>query len=354
MKQLNFLFNRKNISTTDIAIFLRQFATLIAAGIPLIQSCEILEKSQEKTACRSLIYAIKREMLTGKTLFYCLHLHPKQFDSLTCHLIKMGEHTGKLDSVLMTIADHHEKNLAFIKRIKQALFYPCLITLTAFIVTFCMLLFVIPRFAELFYATQTSLPLLTVWIFSLSAALKHHLGMGAGLLLIGGLYLYYGAGYHQLRNCLQRLMTYLPLIKTYVRKIILARFVRNLAITFTAGLAITDALSLAANTTGDAQFIKLIRHLSNKIQAGVSLHQAMETLAYFPNLMVQMVKIGEESGMLTHMLDKMAVFLESEIEQVIIILSELLEPLIMIVLGVLIGGLVIAMYLPIFKLGSAL
>lgn len=345
---------KQGITTADIAIFLRQFATLISAGIPLIQSCEILEKSQEKAACRTLIYSIKREILTGKTLFYCLSQHPNQFDKLTCHLIQMGEHTGKLEQMLMLIAHHHEKKIAFKKRIKQALFYPCLIAIMAFIVTICMLLFIIPHFAALFHETQTSLPFLTICIFSLSESLQHHLGLVAGFFLASAIYLYYGLRHQRLHLRVLQLLIQLPLVKPCANKIIFARFARHLAITFSAGLSITDSLSLIAHTTGQVTFANIIHRLSYHIQSGMPLHQAMVILAYFPPFMTQMVKIGEESGMLEAMLDKIADFLEAETDQMMKLLNQLLEPLIMIVLGVLIGGLVVGMYLPLFKLGSAL
>jgi type IV pilus assembly protein PilC len=344
------------ITSLDITLFLRQFATLQSAGVPIIQSCEMLEKSQEKIALRLLIYSIKREILTGKNLFHSLRQHARYFDELTCQLILIGEHTGKLETMLTTIANHHEKKLAFRKKLKQALFYPCIISFTAFIVTSCLFIFVIPRFAELFHDTQATLPILTVWIFYLSSKLHQY----AGFLLLAFFFLAFILfcsrqwEWAHVKHNLQQVATKCPLIHSCLHKIILARFARNLAITFAAGIPITEALKLTANACGNLTFAGVVTQLRSKISAGLQLNRAMEAFPDFPILMIQMVKVGEESGMLEQMLDKMADFLESEIDQFISHLSQLLEPLIMIVLGVLIGGLVIGMYLPIFNLGSTI
>jgi len=343
---------KRQITPWDTMLFLRQFATLIAAGVPIIQSCTILEKSQAKIALRRLIYAIKRDILAGKTLSHCLQRYPHYFDHLTCQLIKIGEHTGRLDHLLLTIANHQEKYLAFRKRIQQALFYPSLILITAFIITFCMLIFIIPRFAELFQDMQTHLPLLTRLIFYISKQLRSHLLLLLTL-VIAFTFLTTKTKYAPvIKQCLKRTLTQLPFIQSSLHKTKLARFARHLALTLTAGIPLTDALLLTSSL--DQDFHPTLRHLQTKIRSGLQLHRAMETLPCFPLLMIQMIKVGEESGKLEHMLDKLADFFESDIDQLLHQLTQLLEPLIMIVLGVLIGGLVMGMYLPIFKLGSRL
>lgn len=347
-KSQQWLKQRNRINQFDITVFLRQFATLIGAGIPIIQCCEILEKSQEKTALRLLIYAIKRELLSGKNLCNCLKHHSHHFNTLTCQLVQIGEHTGQLDIMLTTLANYQEKHLAFRKRIIQALFYPCIITVTAFMVTFCMLIFVVPKFAALLNNMQGDLPRITLWIFYFSSLLQHHSWIFLTTLSIFVLICF------NINLPVGQLLTKLPFIKTCLHKIILARFARNLSITYAAGISLTEALQLTATDSNHFEFNKAIAQLRSKISTGLQLHCAMQTLPIFPILMVQMIKIGEESSRLEQMLDKIADFLESDVEQFIRLMSELLEPLIMIVLGVLIGGLIIGIYLPIFKLGSSL
>lgn len=345
---------REHINAFDITLFLRQFATLVSAGIPIIQGCDILEKSQEKTALRLLIYTIKREVLSGKTLASSLSEHPVYFDALTSQLVQIGEHTGKLELMLSRIAVHQEKQLAFKKRIKQALFYPSLITFTALVVTLGLLLFVIPRFADLFHDMHEKLPALTVAIFYLSAKLQQSVWLLLPGVLLGIVLLWRLYQRGEMKTRLQQGLCRLPFIKLSLRKILLARFARNLAITFAAGLSLTDGLTLTAQACGSPDFALTLYALRRHLLTGKQLHHAMEALPDFPPLMIQMIKIGEESGLLQPMLDKIADFFESDTDQLIGRLNQLLEPLIMIVLGVLIGGLVIGMYLPIFKIGSVL
>lgn len=350
--RIQHLKQKRQISRFDITVFLRQFATLITAGIPITQCCEILEKSQEKTTLRLLIYSIKREILAGKSLFYSMQCHPIFFDDFTCQLIRIGEETGKLDSTLLHIAKHQEKNLELRKQIKQALFYPCTITMTSILITFGMFLFVIPRFNELFQDMHSKLPQLTIWIFYLSSQLKQY----CTIVLIVICLLISVSFYHKDKRYGRYFYHFalkIPFLKNCLRKIILANFARNLALTFAAGMPITEALKLAGSASDHIEFANIVAKLHGKISAGLQLHHGMAAFPYFPALMVQMIKIGEESGMLEHMLTKIADFLESDIDNLINHFSKLLEPLIMVVLGVLIGGLIIGMYLPIFKLGSA-
>lgn len=349
-QKFNHIKQRRKITPFDIVVFFRQFATLIASGIPITQSCDILEKSQEKIDLRLLIYSIKRELLAGKNLYHSLKQHALYFDELICQLVIIGEYTGKLDVMLHTIADYQEKNFQFKKKIKQALLYPCMMTLVAIVVTVAMLIFVVPRFAELFHDISDKLPLLTLWIFNLSFQLQHY-----GRIIFIAILILGGCLFHRkwsifIKQYLLRLCVLIPLVRAYVHKIILARFFRNLAITFAGGIPIIEALKLAAPNVNLA-FSRTIIKLRNKIHAGHTLHSAMAMFPEFSNLVIQMIKIGEETGALEHMLDKLADFFESEIDQQISLLNQLLEPLLIIMLGVLIGGLVIGMYLPLFKLG---
>jgi type IV pilus assembly protein PilC len=345
---------RKKITPFDIILFLRQFATLIAAGIPLIQACDILEQSQEKRALRLLIYAIKRDILSGKNLYASLRQHPRYFDELTCHLIQIGEHTGKLDSLLITIATYQEKNLALHNKIKQALFYPCLLAITAIVMTLAMLIFVIPHFATLFQDIANQLPPLTRGVFYLSYLLQHYGWLLLMMMLVPVLMLSLSPPTFNKKRALRHAFAKLPLINTCLYKMTLARFARQVAITLNAGLPLTEALRLSANACDNAAFKCSIAKIHSRLSSGLQLHQAMETTPPLPTLMVQMVKTGEEAGMLEQMLDKMAEFFESDSSQLSEKLGQLLEPLIMMILGVLIGGLVISLYLPIFNVGSAL
>ncbi len=353
-QHMSTITQRSRPTPFDITVFLRQLATLIAAGIPLVECCTLLEKSQEKIALRLLIYTIKNEMLSGKNLSASLKAHADYFDSFTIQLVEIGEHTGRLHHLLLTIAHYHEKQLAFKNKVKQALFYPCLMLAAAIIVMLILIVFVIPRFAELFHDIQDKLPPLTRGIFYVATGLEQHLGLfsiGLLVILLASIKIFTSP---KLKSHLQHSITQLPFIKSCRHKIICARFARNLSITFAAGIAITTAMKLAARVSVDEDFRIIVANVRNNISAGLQLHQAMRASHYFPLLMVQMIKIGEESGMLEAMLNKIADFFEDDIERNIATLNQLLEPLIMLVLGVLIGGLVIGMYLPIFKLGSTL
>jgi type IV pilus assembly protein PilC len=340
---------KRAITPLDITIFLRQFAALLTAGIPILQCFRVLEKNQGKIAMHLLIDSIKHELLSGKNLYTSLSTHKKYFNEMTCQLIKIGEHTGNLDTTLKMIADEHERQLAFIRQIKHALFYPCVISFTALLVTVSMFLFIIPKFSELFTGTHIPLPALTRCLFFLSAQLNQHLFLLClPVLCISFLYLPHAFSRKIKKSCQKRLHQF-----SFMQKILLARFARNLATMFAAGIPITDALRLLMNANYP-EFTHTILRIRSKLHAGLHLHQAMQSTAYFPDLMLQMVKIGEESGSLDHMLNKAADFFETDIEHLLRQFSRLLEPLIMLVLGVLIGALIIGMYLPIFKLGSAL
>ncbi|MBX3709669.1 MAG: type II secretion system F family protein [Gammaproteobacteria bacterium] len=345
---------KKHITDFDITIFLRQLATLTAAGVPIVKSFEILEKSQDKINLRLLIYSLRKEILTGRDLYSSLRSYSHYFDEITCQLIKVGEHTGKIEAMLTMIADNKEKNLTTKNRLKQALFYPCIIVTIAIAVTGSMFIFIIPRFAELFSNANIQLPYFTIWLFYLATESHNHIYiimMPIFFLLL--LFLPVKISLHVKQSILKHLARF-PLIRQYGQKIIYARFARTLAMTFAAGLPISEALKLTTYTCNDPVFISNMVKLRSTVNSGLQLYQAMQNLSYFPDLMVQMVKIGEESGMLEHLLNKIASIFESDIDHFIRQFSQLLEPLIMVVLGVLIGGLVIGMYLPIFKLGSIL
>ncbi len=351
---LHTLKQKQSINTVDVTLFIRQLATLISAGIPIIQSCELLEKSQEKIALKLLIHQLKREMLRGKNFSHSIKHHKQYFDDFTCELIQIGEHTGKLDTLLTTIALHKEKNLAFRNQVKRVLFYPCIISIVAIILTFSMFLFIVPHFAELFHDTQIKLPVLTICIFFLADQLNKNLCWFFLIIIICIGSMYFNHYFLSINISTKKIFLNLPFIKHFMHKLALTRFTRNLAITLSAGIPILESLKLTMNIHQNKTFCDNVALLRYKISTGIQLYQAMETLPYFPALVIQMIKVGEESGKLEYMLNKIADLLEADLEQFINHSHQLLEPLIMIVLGVLIGGMIIGMYLPIFKLGSAL
>lgn len=339
------------ITSLDIIIFLRQLATLTKAGISIIDSLNLLEKSQEKKSLHLLLFQIKREIMSGKSLSTSLELTSTHFDKLTLHGIKLGEITGNLDHLLTLLAAHQENTYNLLKRIKATLFYPCIIFILGIIMAAFLLIFVIPRFASLFEGQPHHLPLFTLFLFKFSFFLKSF-----SLWLIGFTLciLPFTAKKLRLQQSHWQQIATLPLIKTSVQKFLLARFARHLAITFATGIPLLQALALINDTAYSKDFNKAVLYLHAKVSTGLSLHESMSHQTYFPALMVQLVKTGETSSLLDIMLNKAAAFLEAEVNQTIERGCQLLEPLIMVVLGVLIGGLVIGMYLPIFNLGNTL
>jgi len=343
----------RKLTFFDLTLFFRQFATLLSAGISITQSCAILEKCQEKNALRLLIYSIKRHLTSGNSFYISLLNHPNHFDALTCHLIQIGEHTGKLDSILLDIAHHWEKNLQLQNRIKQALFYPGIISITAIFVTAGLMIFVIPKFAELFRDSDISLPVFTIIIFSFSHFMKQAIPYLIIAMIFMSVFLYQKKPSQTNRKLIKKIIYRIPFFRTTLHKMRLARFARNLSLTFAAGIPIINGLQYVTETS-DAEFHMTLIKLRQKVSSGIQLHIAMAEFCEFPIMMIQMVKIGEESGLLDVMLNKSTEFLEADIEQFLRRFSQLLEPLIMVVLGVLIGGLVIGMYLPLFKLGNVI
>lgn len=337
-------FNRKQpISLRYLTVFFRQFATLIAAGIPIISACTMLEASQQQPWLHKLINSVKYDLLSGKTLSASLQRHPQLIEPLIHQLIHISEHTGKLDTMLQSIALHLEKKLAFREQIQRALLYPCFVATTGLLITLSMLIFIVPRFADLFHDMPGSIPPLTQAIFTLSASLKQY----GWLLLFTPFIIFPLRRYHQ-----QPLIHHLPLIKHHLLNQRLAHFTRTLAITLNAGIPISNALSLTIQPSNNPSFNHTIHRLNRQVRSGIQLHRAMRSFPCFTPLLIQMTKTGEESGQLDTMLFKAADMMDNDIERMLNRFSQLLEPLIMIVLGVLIGGLVTGMYLPIFRLGS--
>ena len=344
---------KRRITAANKAVIMRQLANMIPAGIPIARCLDILEKNQHEPTSRTVFHKIKMQLMAGHTLHDSLKLHPDWFDTFTCQLVRLGEQTGKLDQVLLTLATHHENTATFRRNIWQALFYPCLILGVAIIMSVCMFIFVIPTFAELFKDITQPLPLLTRILFFLSRALVRTspfmLALAASMIA-----LLITPQRAKLMNSLLAALRNLPPLTNILNRLAMIHFSRHLAIALAAGIPILEALSLTINMENPVLLTSSIRQLRAALSAGYSLHQAMQSQVIFPLLLQQMVKVGEEAGTLDKMLEKSAVLMEDELNARISHLTKLLEPLIMSVLGVLIGGLVIGMYLPIFNLGSVI
>ncbi len=342
----------KKISSEDMTHFFQQFANLMTAGIPIVQSINILQFIQEKHALQILISAIQIDIQSGKTLTQSLKKYPHYFDCFICHLSEVGEQTGKLALMLQRIALTQEKKWYFKNKIKQALLYPSLLFTVATLVSVIMLIVIVPRFAELFQNMQGKLPGLTVWIIACSTWLRENIWKCLlEIVLIFSLFYLSLKNSSYLQHRIDRLFFKLPFFGKFLQKIILSRFAYSLATTEYAGFPLDQGLKITMNITTNALYAQEIAKLPIAIAQGKQLHKALQQSPLFPPLLIQMVKIGEESGSIDNMLLKVANFYESEIDHFVSTLSHLLEPLIMVVLGVLIGGLVIALYLPIFKLG---
>ncbi len=348
-------FDRKNkkIKAADITIFSRQMATMIAAGIPLILSFDIVAKGQANKRMKELIETVKKEVESGSTLADSLRKHPAFFNDLFCNLVDAGEKSGSLDVMLDKIATYKEKIETIKKKIKKALTYPMAVLVIAFLVSAGLLMFVVPQFESLFKGFGADLPALTRGVITLSRVFEDYWYLIFGA--VGGAV--YGFNYARSHSAkvahnIDRLMLKIPIIGTILEQAAIARFTRTLSITFAAGLPLIEALTAVGGATGNIIYANATEQIKEEVSSGQLLHLAMDNTKLFPNMAIQMVAIGEESGKLEQMLSKVADFYEEGVDNAVDALSSLLEPLIMAILGVLVGGLVIAMYLPIFKLGS--
>ncbi len=344
---------RKSIKGKDIAIFTRQLATMIAAGVPMVQSFEIIGKGHENPAMAELILTIKSDVEGGNTLADALARHPRHFDELFVNLVDAGEQSGSLESLLDRIAIYKEKTESIKSKIRKAMFYPTAVMIMAFVVTAILLIFVVPTFEDLFKDFGADLPAFTQFVIHLSELFRSYwyLIFGGIIAAAVGLVQFHRRSLN-FRRALDRWLLKLPIFGPIVKKSAIARFARTLSTMFSAGVPLVEAMTSVAGATGNAVYADATLAMRDDTASGMQLQQSMRNTGVFPNMVVQMVAIGEESGSLDHMLGKVADFYEEEVDNAVDGLSSLLEPLIMAILGVLIGGLVIAMYLPIFKLGS--
>ena len=340
-------------SPQDIAIFFRQLATMLTAGIPLVQSFEIVGTGHEKPSMQKLILDIKSQVEGGSTLHEAFAKHPLYFDDLSVNLVEAGEQAGALEGLLDKIATYKEKTEAIKKKIKKALFYPTAVLAVAIIVTGILLIFVIPQFESLFKGFGADLPAFTQMVINLSKFVqtKGYLIVGVAV-GAGYTFLYFKKRSRAMREWIDRVMLKLPIIGPILVKAAIARYARTLATTFAAGVPLVEALDSVAGACGNIVFETGVLRMKDEVATGQRLQRAMENTGLFPNMVNQMIAVGEESGSLDQMAGKVADFYEAEVDVAVDSMSSLLEPLIMAILGVLVGGLVIAMYLPIFKLGS--
>jgi len=343
------------ISPADIAIFMRQLSTMLAAGIPLVQSFEIVGGGHENAAMQKLIMSIKADVEGGSALAESLQKHPLYFDDLVINLVEAGEQAGALEALLDKIATYKEKTEALKKKIKKALTYPAAVLVVAFTVTTILLVFVIPAFEDLFKGFGADLPTFTRKVIDLSVFVREK-GFYLAALIGGAIFsfLYFKKRSRQMRHFLDRLTLKVPIIGPIMQKAAIARYARTLATMFSAGVPLVEALESVAGATGNIVYEIGVLQMRDEVSTGQRLQQAMENTDLFPNMVIQMIAVGEESGSLDEMSSKVADFYEEDVDNAVDNLSSLLEPMIMAILGVLVGGLVVAMYLPIFKMGAVI
>lgn len=343
----------KRITDQDITFFTRQLATMMKAGVPLLQSFDIVAKGHSNPSVTRLLLDIKLEVETGSSLAQSFRKYPLYFDNLFCNLVAAGEQAGILDSLLDRLAIYKEKMLAIRSKIKKALFYPVAILVVAFVVTAVIMIFVIPQFKELFVGFGANLPAPTLVVMNLSEIFVSYWYLIFGG-LAGGIWLFTNSlkRSENMQFAMDRLMLKMPIFGEMVRKATIARWTRTLSTMFAAGVPLVEALDSVAGAAGNRVYMQATKKIQQEVSTGSSLTVSMQNSGVFPNMVLQMCAIGEESGALDAMLGKVADFFEREVDDSVDALASLMEPLIMAVLGVLIGGLVIAMYLPIFKMGQ--
>ncbi|MDH3980148.1 MAG: type II secretion system F family protein [Gammaproteobacteria bacterium] len=346
---------KKTIIPKDIAVFFRQLSTMMAAGVPLVQSFEIIGRGHENAGMRELLLKIKADVESGTTLSESLAKHPYHFDALVVSLVNAGEQAGVLEALLDNIATYKEKTEALKAKIKKALFYPTAVIIVAFIVTAILLIFVVPQFEQLFNNFGADLPAFTRVVVNMSEFMQAYWWLVFGILIGTGVGFIQGKRRsRRFARMLDRTVLKIPIVGPIMHKAAVARFARTLSTMFTAGVPLVEALESVAGATGNVVYSDATLMIRDSVATGQQLQFAMSQTGLFPNMVEQMVAIGEESGALDSMLSKVADFFEQEVDDAVDALSSLLEPLIMSILGILIGGLVVAMYLPIFKMGAAI
>lgn len=347
------LLMTKPITPMDIALFTRQLATMVKAGVPMLQGFDIATEGVDKPALKTLIQNVKKDVEEGSSLSEALHKHPKYFDELYCNLVATGEQSGALDTLLDRIATYKEKTESLKARVKKAMNYPIIVVLVSVVVTGILLVKVVPQFEEIFQGFGAELPTFTQLVIAISDQLQASwhillIGIIAGIFGLKALL----KRSQKARDNRDRLLLKIPVVGPIVDKSTIARLTRTLATTFAAGVPLTEALTSISSATGNAVYREATENIRKDVSNGQALQSAMRNSGKFPNMAIQMIAVGEESGSLDEMLSKVASFYEEEVDNMVDGLTSMLEPMIMIILGILVGGLIIAMYLPIFELGS--
>ena len=341
------------ITEKDITLFTRQLATMMKAGVPLLQAFDIVGKGASNQAVAKLLMDVKADVETGSALNQAFRKYPLYFDALFCNLVSAGESAGILDSLLDRLATYKEKILAIKSKIKSALFYPIAVIVVAIVITAVIMIVVIPSFKEVFKSFGADLPAPTLMVIAMSDFMVANWYVVFGI-LGGGLYgfFYMWKRSEKVQIVMDRLLLRLPVFGDIIRKATMARWARTLSTMFAAGVPLVEALDSVGGASGNYVYLTATKQIQAEVSTGTSLTVAMQNANVFPNMVIQMVSIGEESGQLDAMLSKVADFFEAEVDDSVEAMSSLMEPIIMVVLGTLIGGMVVAMYLPIFKLGA--
>lgn len=344
---------KKKIKPMDIAIFTRQMATMMKAGVPLVQSFDIVADGVDNPTLAELIRAIREDVASGTGFAPSLRKHPKYFDDLFCNLVESGEQSGSLETMLDRIATYKEKTERLKAKIKKAMTYPIAVVVVAIVVTGILLVKVVPQFAETFSSFGAELPAFTLFVLSLSEFAQAFWLQGLAIIVAAGfIFKSLKQRNKSFAIMLDKLALRIPILGQIVYQSIIARFARTLSTTFAAGVPLIDALESVAGATGNAIYESAVLRVRDEVSTGTQLNVALRQTKMFPSMLLQMTTIGEESGSLDEMLDKVANYYEEAVDNLVDSLTSLLEPMIMSVLGILVGGLMVAMYLPIFQLGN--
>lgn len=343
----------KKINAMDIAMITRQIATMLSSGVPLVTTIEILGRGHEKPKMRTLLATILTDIQSGIPLSEALRPHRQFFDDLYVDLVAAGEHSGSLDAVFDRIATYREKAEALKSKIKKAMFYPAAVVIVAIAVTALLLIFVVPQFEEIFKGFGAELPAFTQLIIQVSRFLQSSWYIFL-ISIVASIWLFVRAHRNSqaFRDKIDELELKIPIIGEILHKAAMARFARTLATTFAAGVPLIDGLESAAGASGNAVYRKALLKIRTEVMAGMQMNVAMRTVNLFPDMLIQMVMIGEESGSLDNMLNKVANIYEMQVDDAVDGLSSLIEPIMMVVIGGLVGSLIVGMYLPIFQLGN--
>jgi len=341
------------VTEKDVALFTRQLATMMKSGVPLLQTFDIVGRGHENPAVGKLLLDIKTDVETGSSLSQAFRKFPLHFDQLYCNLIAAGEQAGILETLLDRLATYKEKMIAIKSKIKSAMFYPIAVIVVAFIITAVIMIFVIPAFKQVFTSFGADLPAPTLFVMAISDYFVEYWWLIFGS-IFGGIYAFFYTWKRseKMQYALDRIFLRLPVFGPIIRKAVIARWTRTLSTMFAAGVPLVESLDSVGGAAGNNVYKLGTKQIQSEVSTGTSLTNAMQNSQLFPNMVNQMVAIGEESGALDAMLGKVADFFEQEVDDAVDALSSLMEPIIMVVLGTLIGGMVIAMYLPIFKLGA--